>query len=246
MAAFAAARCQTAGHHRHRLIPWTTYYYRASARNAKGTAWAGASLPFHTAGILPAPWRQAFLGHAQRPGSGAHFAGGTFTVRGSGRDIAEGREQIDNCQFVWQELTGDGELVARVGSADVNSREPKAGIMLRESPAAGARNVALLLVHRAGVRLSARTTPDAGSLVMQPAPAAKDSPCWLKLVRRADTFTGHFSTDGHTWTLVGQPVTVSMGARLCAGLAVTAGCRDESKVHTTTFDQISCTPTSQP
>lgn len=228
------------------LSPWTTYYYRASARNAKGTAWAGAAVPFHTAGTLPAPWRQAFLGHAQRPGSGAHFADGTLTVRGSGRDIAEGREPIDNCQFAWQELTGDGELVARVATSEVTSREPKAGLMLRESPADGARNVALLLVPRVGVRLTARTAPDGGSRSVPPAPAAKASPCWLKLVRRGDTFTGHVSADGSTWAPVGEPVTVSMGSKMCAGLAVTAGCRDESKIHTATFDHVSCTPTKQP
>lgn len=228
------------------LNPWTTYYYRASAHNAKGTAWAGASVPFHTAGILPAPWQQAFLGHAQRPGSGTHFAGGIFTVRGSGRDIAEGREPIDNCQFAWQELTGDGELVARIASSEVNSREPKAGIMLRESPAAGARNVALLLVPRVGVRLSARSTPDGGSRTMPPAPAAKAAPCWLKLVRRGDTFSGHVSADGSAWSPIGEPITVAMSSTLCAGLAVTAGCRDESKVHTATFDHVSCAPTKQP
>jgi hypothetical protein len=228
------------------LNPWTTYYYRASARNAKGTAWAGAAVPFHTAGILPAPWQQAFIGHAQRPGSGAHLADGTLTVRGSGRDIAEGGEPIDNCQFAWQELTGDGELVARIATAEVTSREPKAGLMLRESPADGARNVALLLVPRVGVRLSARTKPDGGSRSMAPAPAAKAAPCWLKLVRRGDTFTGHVSADGSAWAPVGEPVTVSMGAKLCAGLAVTAGCRDESKIHTATFDHVYCTPTKQP
>lgn len=228
------------------LSPWTTYYYRASARSTKGTAWAGSSVPFHTAGTLPAPWEQAFLGHAQRPGSGAHFSDGTITLRGSGRDIAEGREPIDNCQFAWQELTGDGELVARIATSEVKSREPKAGIMLRESPADGARNVALLLVPRVGVRLSVRTTPDQGSRSMPAAPAAKAAPCWLKLVRRGDTFTGQVSADGSTWSAVGEPVTVPMGSTLCAGLAVTAGCRDESKVHTATFDHVSCTPTKHP
>jgi hypothetical protein len=228
------------------LNPWTTYFYRASARNAKGTVWAGASIPFHTAGTLPAPWQQTFVGYAQRPGSGAHFSESTFTVRGSGRDIAEGREPIDNCQFAWQELTGDGELVARIATSEVKSREPKVGLMMRESPANDARNVSLLLIPRVGVRLSARTEPGGGSRSLRPAPEPKTAPCWLKLVRSGDTFTGHLSTDGSTWSQVGEPVTVSMGSKVCAGLAVTAGCRDESKVHTATFDNVSCIPAKQP
>jgi hypothetical protein len=37
-----------------------------------------------------------------------------------------------------------------------------------------------------------------------------------------------------------------MGPKVSAGLAVTAGCRDESKVHTATFDNVSCIPAKQP
>lgn len=94
--------------------------------------------------------------------------------------------------------------------------------------------------------MSARTEPGGGSRSLRPAPEPKTAPCWLKLVRSGDTFTGHVSTDGSTWSQVGEPVTVSMGAKVCAGLAVTAGCRDESKVHTATFDNVSRTPAKQP
>jgi hypothetical protein len=220
------------------LQPWTTYYYRAAASNAKGVVWAGATIPFHTAGILPDGWQAGFIGHPQRPGSGATFADGVFTVRGSGRDIAEGPERIDNFQFVYQKLTGDGEITARIATAEVKSREPKIGIMLREGVTAGARNVALLLVPRAGVRLSARVAESGGSS-SKLAPLAKAAPCWVKLTRRGNTFTGAVSMDGQAWQAVGAPVTIEMNAELCAGLAVTAGCRDESKLHTSAFDHVS-------
>jgi hypothetical protein len=220
------------------LRPWTTYHYRAAASNAKGTAWAQTSVAFHTAGVLPEGWQAAFIGHAQRPGSGANHEGGVFEVRGSGRDIGEGREAIDNFQFAWRELAGDGAITARVAASEVKSREPKVGVMLRESAAAGARNVALVLLPRAGARLSARVKEDGGSSGMAAADAAKGAPCWVRLVRRGNTFTGHVSEDGRDWRQVGSPVTVEMGPKLCAGLAVTAGCRDESKVHTATFEQV--------
>jgi hypothetical protein len=220
------------------LQPWTTYYYRAAASNGKGVAWAGASIPFHTAGILPAGWQTEFIGHAQRPGSGATFADGVFTVRGSGRDIAEGPEAIDNFQFAYQNLAGDGEIKARIATAEVKSREPKIGIMLRESVAAGSKNVALLMVPRVGVRLSARLAAD-GRSSSKMMPLGKTPPCWVKLTRRGNTFTGSVSEDGETWQQVGAPVTVEMKAELCAGLAVTAGCRDESKLHTSAFDHVS-------
>lgn len=220
------------------LQPWTTYYYRAVASNSKGTAWAGASVPFHTAGTLPSGWQTCFIGHEQRPGSAANFEDGVFAVRGSGRDIAEGGEPVDNFQFAWQSLAGDGEIKARIATAEVKSREPKVGIMLRESVAAGSKNVALLLVPRNGVRLSARVKDNGGSSSKVNA-SAKAAPCWVKLVREGNRFSGFVSEDGNDWQPVGQPVTVEMGPKILAGLAVTSGSRDESKLHTSTFEQVS-------
>jgi hypothetical protein len=226
------------------LKPWTTCFYRVAARNSGGTAWAGSSVSFRTSGVLPEGWQERFVGHAQRPGSGAHFEDGVFTVRGSGRDIAEGREPIDNFEFVHRTLAGDGALVARVAGSEVKSREPKVGVMLRESSGDGARNVALLLDARKGPRLSWRSEEGGGSRKIVVSDSEITVPCWLKLVRRGDTFTGLVSADGRTWKPVGEPVTLGMNPDLRAGLAVTAGCRDESKVHTATFDHVSLSGTN--
>jgi hypothetical protein len=219
------------------LKPWTSHFYRAAASNAKGVAWAGASVPFSTAGVLPEGWQTSRIGYEQRPGGGANFADGVFTVRGSGRDIAEGNEPQDNFQFAFQHLDGDGEIKARIATAEVKSREPKVGVMLRENIEGGSKNVALLLVPRVGVRLSVRAQEGKGSVSKVNA-SVKAAPCWVKLVRSGNTFTGLVSQDGEKWDAVGAPVTVEMGSKVLAGLAVTPGCRDESKLHTSTFDQV--------
>ncbi len=222
------------------LTPWTAYYYRAAATNGKGAVWAGASIPFSTAGVLPAGWQSAFVGYEQRPGSGAHAEGDAILVRGSGRDIAEGGEPNDNFQFAYQVLEGDGEIVAKVATAEVKSREPKIGLMLRETTDKGSKNAALLLIPRVGVRLSARTQADRGSSSKLNA-AAKAAPVWLKLTRSGNTISGFVSEDGAAWNPVGAPVTVEMGAKVLAGLAVTSGSRDESKLHTSAFEQVKIT-----
>jgi hypothetical protein len=219
------------------LQPWTTYYYRTAASNRQGRVWAGASIPFHTGGTLPAGWQTCYIGHEQRPGSGSHYANEVFTVRGSGRDIAEGPEPVDNFQFAWQPLEGDGEIIARIATAEVKSREPKLGLMLRETTEAGAKNVALLLLPRTGVRLSARLRNEQSSTAKVNA-LVKAAPCWVKLIRAGNTVTGYCSEDGHAWQAVGDPVTLEMGPNLLAGLAVTSGSRDESKLHTSTFDHV--------
>ena len=220
------------------LKPWTNYFYRTAATNSKGTVWAIASTPFATAGNLPSGWTTVQIGYEQRPGGGAKFDDGVFTVRGSGRDIADGNEPIDNFQFAHQPLKGDGQIKARINSAEIRSREPKIGIMLREKIDAGSKNVALLLVPRRGVRLSARVQDGKGSSSTMNA-AVKTVPCWVKLVRNGSTFTGFVSQDGETWEPVGGPVTVEMGKQIFAGLAVTSGSRDESRLHTSDFDNVS-------
>ena len=220
------------------LKPWTRYYYRTAAINSKGAAWAAGSIPFSTAGVLPAQWKAVQIGYEQRPGGGASFNEGVFTVRGSGRDIAERNEPIDNFQFAHQALDGDGEIKARITSAEIRTRQPKIGVMLREKLDAGSKNVALLLVPRRGVRLSARAEDNKGSSSKMNE-AVKAVPCWMKLVRQGDTFTGYVSENGKAWEPVGNPITVEMGEQIFVGLAVTSGSRDESRLHTSDFDNVS-------
>lgn len=223
-----------------KLKPWETYYYRCRASNAKGEAWAATAVTFTTGGILPAAWQTAFVGYEQRPGGGAHHDNGTFTVRGSGRDIAERNQSIDNFQFACQNLNGDGEIKARLATLPVKTRQPKAGIMLRESLTDNSRNVALLLDPLTGVRLSSRQKPGGNSSIATDN-SIKKAPCWLKLVRKNNTFTGLMSADGTVWTQVGREITLDMPPKILAGLAVTAGNRDESKLHSSTFDHVMVT-----
>jgi hypothetical protein len=219
------------------LKPWETYYYRCRASNAKGEAWAATAVTFTTGGILPAAWQTAFVGYEQRPGGGVNHDNGTFTVRGSGRDIAERNQPIDNFQFACQTLNGDGEIKARLATLLVKTRQPKAGIMLRESLTDNSRNVALLLDPLTGLRLSSRQQTGGNSSIATDN-SIKNAPCWLKLVRKANTFTGFMSADGTAWTQVGKEVTLDMPPKILAGLAVTAGNRDESKLHSSTFDHV--------
>lgn len=227
------------------LQPWTSYVYRCSARNAKGETWAATAVPFYTPGLLPAGWETAMVGYEQRPGGGAHFADNTFTVRGSGRDIGERGERSDSFQFAYCRFEGDGEFKARIATAEARSREPKIGIMLRESLADNARHVSVLLRPKVDVRLVSRKAK-AGASSLTTRPELKTAPCWVKLVRHANTFTGFVSEDGTTWAAVGDPLTLALPSGLYAGLAVAAGNRDESKLNTSTFDSVTVTSGKSP
>ena len=80
---------------------------------------------------------------------------GAFTVSGSGADIWG---TADAFQFVYQPLTGDGQIVARVTTVPNTDPWAKAGVMIREDLTAGARNAAVLVTPSNGVAFQRRVT----------------------------------------------------------------------------------------
>jgi hypothetical protein len=196
---------------------------------------------FVTKGVLPAGWQTTFVGYEQRPWGGAKGEGSSFTVKGSGRDIGEGGQRIDNFQYAYQEIEGDVEIKAKIATFEIKSREPKAGIMLRESLADNARHVSVLLGGMpGGIRLFSRKETGGASSISK-ANTIK-APYWVKLVRSGSIFSGYISEDGTTWTQTGTDLKLDMPTKIFAGLAVTAGNRDGSKLHTSDFEQVTITP----
>src|SRR5271169_2994209 len=87
---------------------------------------------------LPNSWLDADVGAVGLTGS-ATYAGGIFTVNGSGNAIYYTADQM---HFVYQALSGDGTIVARVVSAS-GSTYPESGVMIRETLDPGATNAFL-------------------------------------------------------------------------------------------------------
>jgi hypothetical protein len=78
-------------------------------------------------GALPAPWATQDVGSPAVNGS-ASESSGTYTVSGAGVDIWGTADQF---RFVYQHLTGDGSIVARVRSINAVNAWSKAGVMMR-------------------------------------------------------------------------------------------------------------------
>ena len=226
------------------LQPWTDYYYRCRVANSQGEAWAATSIPFTTNGVLPAGWETAFIGYEQRPWGGANSDDGTFTVRGSGRDIGEAGHGIDNFQYAYTMIDSDGEIKARIETMEGRNRNPKVGVMLRKTLGEGSRNVALLLSVHDGLRLFYRSNGDGATDVSTTNDVA--TPAWVKLVRTDNTFTGYTSSNGKEWSQVGSSVWVDMPSKILAGLAVTAGNRDGSRHHRATFADVEVAGSAEP
>ena len=170
------------------------------------------------ASSLPAPWNSQDLGAVGVAGT-ASLSNGSFTVRASGADIWT---SADAFRFVWQPLSGDGSITTRIGSQMNTGDWAKAGVMIRETLSPGSSYAALLMTPVNGVVFQQRLASGAWSIYTQ---AAASSPQWLRLTRSAALVTAAISSDGATWTTVGS-TTISMGATVDAGLAVTSTAND--------------------
>jgi len=192
---------------------------------------------------LPAPWKHQDVGEAKVPGT-AEQADGVFTLQGT-MDLWG---TADGCHLAWQPLHGDGELVARVTAIDNPGgvAHAKASLCIRESLDAGARDVTLCVTAADGTQFLYRDKTDGKTTHFVPGADAPKSivpkgqfPCWLKLVRHGDEFSGYESTDGEKWQLTGQ-IKLDLAADTVVGLA--ASSHKPDVLTKVTFDHVKVGP----
>jgi regulation of enolase protein 1 (concanavalin A-like superfamily) len=161
-------------------------------------------------------WQSLDIGTG-RPGSTTELgSNNAFTIRASGSDIWN---QNDEGHFVYQALRGDGTLTARITNLTRTDGWAKAGVMFRESLADNSKFAHMLLSSDNGLSFQRRITT--GASAIHTAGPSGTYPQWVRLVRAGNTIAGYASTDGQTWTLVGQG-TVEMGVDIFVGLAATS------------------------
>jgi hypothetical protein len=171
--------------------------------------------------------------------AGHYFvSGSTYTVTGSGSDIWNTSDQFN---FASTALTGDGMIVARVVGLQNTNNWAKAGIMFRDTSAAGSRDAYVTMTPHGQVQFLNRsvtggTAADGGDATGIPLPM------WVKLVRQGNNFTGFWSTDGKAWNQLGSAVTIAMGATVSVGLVTSSA--NTAVPNAATYDNV--TVTQQP
>jgi hypothetical protein len=198
---------------------------------------AAAALSQVAVSGLPAPQRHVDVGAPAVKGT-AFFSNGTYTVRAGGAAI---NGTTDQFHFVYQELSGDGEIVARVGSLGNTHGWAKAGVMFRESLAADASHASAFVTPANGYAFQRRT--DAGSTSVLSSGGDGAAPGWLKVARRGSTFEAFRSADGISWTSIGYD-DVAMGQTALVGLAVSA--RSATATTTAVFDGVAIAASTPP
>jgi len=161
------------------------------------------------------------------------ISGSVYTVRGSGADIWS---TADGFQFAWWPLSGDGEITARLVSQTNADPWAKAGLMVRESLAAGSRHAALLVTPANGIVFQYRAATNGASGPDGTGDPAQKAPYWLRLVRQGTTVIGYISPDGVQWTERGRVSLAGLPSSVYVGLPVTS--HNNTTSSTAQFDGV--------
>jgi hypothetical protein len=153
--------------------------------------------------------------------------------------MACGMGTTDEFYYVYQAVSGDATLTARVTTIAMVTDWSKAFLAMRDGLADDAAfvSVAVPAVPSYGYYWFYRTMP--GGPLAYPSPATPGgTPIWFRIVRRGDMFTGLYSTDGVIWSQLSQ-ITIAMSATLQVGIAVVS--HVNGSLTTGLFDNVSLT-----
>ena len=213
---------------------------------------------------LPNGWASVDVGTPLMAGTADYSTGDqTFYVDGSGADVYSTNDQF---HYVYQTLTGDGTIVARVRYQWNTNPSAKAGIMFKETPTSGATYLAALvfpdvspntpntngvactidgcaaplppIVPTIGKGVKIQYTTTGGISSSTPLVNYLSPNKWLKLQRAGNTFTAWQSLDGVAWNLIGKH-TIAMASTATVGLFVTS--HNIGQLDSVGFDSVSVT-----
>ena len=158
---------------------------------------------------------------------------GTYTVKAGGADIAGASDQF---HYVYQQVTGDVEVLARVQSLTNSNGWAKAGVMIRETLTAGSRHASALSTYQYGYRFQRRA--DTGGLSDSTSGPDAGRPGWVRLVRSGSQIESFYSANGTSWTSMGVDA-IPMADTVYVGLAVTS--HRTTRSTTAVFDNLKVT-----
>eukprot|EP01133_Synstelium_polycarpum_P013826 gene13826-16298_t len=177
-------------------------------------------------------WTSTNIGATGIVGSSSGTSTSVITVKASGADIYNAADQFF---FVHQPaVTSTASIKARVVSVVNTNVWAKAGVMFRESIAAGSKYVGVYITPGKGVSFQYRSTTNANAINGAQVTGIV-APYHVKLTRSGNSFTAQYSSNGSSWTTIGT-CTVTMPNNALEGLALTS--HNNAQLSTAVFDQI--------
>lgn len=255
-----------------------SYYITARVYDVKGNQTQTTASEIHvnrdSSTLADAGWMNQDIGNVAINGTGS-FVDGVLTVKGNGKlGKSEGsvsgtdtsRATKDEFHYVYQEVTGDVEVVAKMESMSAVDNHAFAGIMIRNGLAEDSATAALGLswvkytnlpwsMYLAGRDTDGGNFNDISETIDSQANAEKagislqaDIPFkngkefvgyWMKLSRFGDKFTAYSSSDGEIWTKIGER-TIKMNEKVYVGFAADSNkvANDIEQLNTARFSNI--------
>ncbi len=160
---------------------------------------------------------------------------GTFTMSAAGTDIWD---MADEFRFAYKQLSGDGEITARVTDVGMGSNNwAKAGVMIRETLDPGSTHAMQIITPGDGSGIGFQWRPATGgsSDWTGSTEPVVTPPYWVRVKRTGNLFEGFHSPDGINWEKEGE-ITIPMVPNVYIGLCRTSHSADE--VRAATFDNV--------
>ncbi len=182
---------------------------------------------------LPCGWSATPHGIACTNGNQASYNGptNTFTLATSGCYTPSA--SADESGWIKYSLCGDGSITAHVAGLTLPGY---AGIMMRETDAAGAKKVGMVYQGASALARYARYTTNGFSY---PSYIQAAGARWLRIVRTGDVFKGYYSGNGVTWVFA---FTVTIPMQSCIQVGLVAWGTTNTSVVTATFNNVVVTP----
>jgi regulation of enolase protein 1 (concanavalin A-like superfamily) len=130
-------------------------------------------------------------------------------------------DSSDNCRFLFQPMSGDGDLRAKISSLQNTSTNARGGIIMRETLTPGSKYAFMGISPDGTIRSQSRTLTSGGSSSVTSGLGLAAN-TWTRLVRSGNAVLGYKSADGATWTLVSSN-SIGMATNVYFGLAVSSG-----------------------
>lgn len=181
----------------------------------------------------PLPWMTANIGSPGLAGR-TEFFNNTHTVSGAGTMGGT----VDGFRYVYQTLSGDGSIIARVNTLQNTGANARVGVMIRDTLANNSRMASLAVTGSGEWNWQRRTT--AGGNVSTTKSSIGTAPnIWVRITRSGSKFTASRSTNGSTWTTI-NTATITMASNCYIGLMVASG--STTTLNTSQFSSLSVTP----
>ena len=183
---------------------------------------------------LPAPWINADIGTVGLAGSTV-YATSAFTIKGAGVIGST----ADAGHLVYQTLSGDGSIVARISTlGSTGGTAARVGIQIRNTLAANSAALTLAVDGSGSFKWMRRTTTGGATSNTNSAKGTAPN-IWIKLARAGNVITASKSTNGTSWTAIGN-VTVTLSTNCYIGMASSSG--STTALNSSVFDSVTCLP----